>query len=103
MSKVRLGPQKGPQEAFLASRADIAIYGGAAGGGKTWGLLYNQARSHKDPAHRGVIFRRVMPNITASGGLLDESRKLYPLFGGELRSAPRVEWRIAFDDFLGRS
>ncbi len=94
VGKVRLGPQKGPQEAFLASRADIAIYGGAAGGGKTWGLLYNQARCYKDPAHRGVIFRRVMPNITASGGLLDESRKLYPLFGGALRSAPRVEWRF---------
>lgn len=25
-------PQKGPQERFLASSADICIYGGAAGG-----------------------------------------------------------------------
>lgn len=25
-------PQPGPQEAFLASSADIVIYGGAAGG-----------------------------------------------------------------------
>ena len=30
-------PQKGPQEKFLATNADIAIYGGAAGGGKTTG------------------------------------------------------------------
>ena len=29
-------PQPGPQEKFLASQADIAIYGGAAGGGKSW-------------------------------------------------------------------
>jgi hypothetical protein len=30
---IRIGPQKGPQETFLASPADIAIYGGGAGGG----------------------------------------------------------------------
>lgn len=31
---VILKPQKGPQERFLSTPADIAIYGGAAGGGK---------------------------------------------------------------------
>jgi hypothetical protein len=30
-------PQAGPQEAILATTADIAIYGGAAGGGKIRG------------------------------------------------------------------
>ena len=29
-------PQKGKQELFLRSPADICIYGGAAGGGKTF-------------------------------------------------------------------
>ena len=28
-----IGPQAGPQESFLSSQADIAIFGGAAGGG----------------------------------------------------------------------
>ncbi len=32
-------PQEGPQEAFLSSPADIVIYGGAAGGGKSYALL----------------------------------------------------------------
>lgn len=32
--KIVLAPQKGPQEMFLATSADICIYGGAAGGGK---------------------------------------------------------------------
>ncbi len=27
-----MGPQKGPQTAFLSSPSDVAIYGGAAGG-----------------------------------------------------------------------
>lgn len=36
MSEIRiLKPQKGPQEMFLSTSADICIYGGAAGGGKT--------------------------------------------------------------------
>jgi hypothetical protein len=31
-------PQAGAQNAFCASPADVAIYGGAAGGGKSIGL-----------------------------------------------------------------
>lgn len=43
--KVRvLKPQFGPQEKFLATPADICIYGGAAGGGKTYGLLLSALR-----------------------------------------------------------
>ena len=37
-------PQAGPQEQFLASAADIAIYGGGAGGGKTFALLLEPLR-----------------------------------------------------------
>ena len=35
----RFCAQAGPQSKFLDSDADIAIYGGAAGGGKTCGIL----------------------------------------------------------------
>ena len=41
-----LGPQAGPQTMFMASSADIVIYGGAAGGGKTYALLLEALR-HK--------------------------------------------------------
>lgn len=33
MSTLEIRPQPGPQTAFLASGADIVIFGGAAGGG----------------------------------------------------------------------
>ena len=39
----RWAPQRGPQTAFASSPADIAIFGGAAGGGKSYALLYEAA------------------------------------------------------------
>ena len=47
--KIVLAPQKGPQEMFLATSADICIYGGAAGGGKTFGLLLEPLRYMDNP------------------------------------------------------
>lgn len=78
---LEIGPQPGPQEAFLASPADVVIGGGAAGGGKTFGLLLETLRHINNPGFGAVIFRRTSPQITNQGGLWDESAKLYPLLG----------------------
>lgn len=77
-----LKPQQGPQEAFLRTNADIAIYGGAAMGGKTFSLLLEPLRHIKNPLFRGVIFRRTYADITKPGALWDEANKIYPLLGG---------------------
>lgn len=74
-------PQKGPQENFLSSSADIAIFGGAAGGGKSWGLLLEPLRHIANSGFGAVFFRRNTTQIKAEGGLWDESSKLYPLIG----------------------
>ena len=79
-------PQPGPQEAFLSTSADIAIYGGGAGGGKTWALLLEALRHLNNPDFGAVVFRRTSPEITNEGGLWDESQNLYPLVGG----VPRI-------------
>ncbi|MCP4163278.1 MAG: terminase [Deltaproteobacteria bacterium] len=72
-------PQEGPQMDFLSSSADIVIYGGAAGGGKTWGLLLEPLRHITSVRGFGaVIFRRTSPQITNQGGLWDEADILYP-------------------------
>jgi hypothetical protein len=39
-----IAAQPGPQTEFLRSAADICIYGGAAGGGKTTGLILEPLR-----------------------------------------------------------
>ncbi|WP_322884280.1 phage terminase large subunit [Sinorhizobium medicae] len=74
-------PQPGPQTAFLASPADIAIYGGSAGGGKTWALLMEPLRHIANPQFGAVFFRRSTVQVRNEGGLWDESEKLYPAIG----------------------
>lgn len=80
---IELRPQPGPQEQFLSTPADIAIYGGAAGGGKSFGILLEGARHNEIKDFGGVIFRRTSPMITNEGGLWDESNKIYPLLGAK--------------------
>lgn len=88
-----VAPQPGPQAAFLASSADIAIYGGAAGGGKSWALLAEPLRHVGNPAFGGVIFRRTTVQVRNEGGLWDESMQLYPRLGGRPKLAT-LDWRF---------
>jgi predicted phage terminase large subunit-like protein len=79
---VEIRPQP-RQELFLASSADIVIYGGAAGGGKTWSLLLEPLRHIGNPDFGAVIFRRTIPEITKEGALWDEAGNIYPLLNGK--------------------
>ena len=93
MGKVMLAPQKGPQEMFLATSADICVYGGAAGGGKTFGLLLEALRHKNNRNFNSVIFRRDYTQVTSPGGLWDSSRKIYSHVKGSYSlKTPKLHW-----------
>lgn len=71
------------------------IYGGAAGGGKSWALLYEPLRHVDNPDFGAVLFRASMTQITEQGGLWDESMKLYTLFPrARPIKSPKPYWKF---------
>ena len=66
---------EGPQTDFLAAPETDVLYGGAAGGGKSYAMLIDPLRYAHRAAHRALILRRSMPELRE---LIDKSRELYP-------------------------
>ena len=73
--KIIFEPNEGPQTEFLASPERDVLYGGAAGGGKSYAMLVDPLRFCHRAAHRALILRRSMPELRE---LIDKSRELYP-------------------------
>lgn len=79
---VVIKPHPGPQTEFLSTKAQITIYGGSAGGGKSFALLVDPLRHINRPDFRAIVFRRQAVEINKANGLADASKKIYPLVGG---------------------
>ena len=75
-SKVIFHANEGPQTDFLAAGEKDVLYGGAAGGGKSYAMLVDPLRYAHKKAHRALILRRSMPELRE---MIDKSRELYPL------------------------
>ena len=113
-ARVTISPQPGPQTAFMETEADIAIYGGAAGSGKSYGALLEALhvptppKDHPEGAPWNPkpwvcenkefavqIFRRSTTSIRAVGALWDQSLQLYGQFPDAQPSASTLEWKWA--------
>lgn len=89
--RVLIEPQEGPQRDFLQTSADIAIYGGGAGSGKSFALLLEPLYHYNNEKFGAVIFRRNSVQVRNEGGLWDESTSLYRPLNAHPREAI-LEW-----------
>ncbi len=69
---------------LIGCDADIIVYGGAAGSGKSYALLVEPICRglHKIPGFNAVIFRRTYKQVTETGGPWDKACEIYPHVGG---------------------
>jgi predicted phage terminase large subunit-like protein len=89
-----ISPQPGPQEKFLSTPADLCIYGGAAGGGKSYGLLLECLRHVSNPRFSATIFRKNSNQIFANGGLWDTAMELLTQAGGKPVKTPKPTFKF---------
>jgi len=68
-------PNPGPQTAFLAASEQEVLYGGAAGGGKSFAIIADPVRSLNNPNFRGLLLRRTTEELRE---LISASKELYP-------------------------
>ena len=86
----RIQINKGPQESFINAPEREVLYGGAAGGGKSFALLIDPLRYCQYPDHSALILRRTNDELRE---LIHKSTELYPKFyRGAKWSERKSQW-----------
>ena len=73
--EVVFAPNSGPQTEFLAANEREVLYGGSAGGGKSYGLLADPMRYFGSANFNGIILRRTNDELRE---LIWKSQEIYP-------------------------
>lgn len=68
-------PNPGPQTEFLAAPEKDVLFGGAAGGGKSYAMIIDCLRYAHIKDHRGLILRKSLKELRE---LINNTRELYP-------------------------
>jgi hypothetical protein len=76
-------PNPGPQTQYLASSEREVLYGGAAGGGKSYATLADPLRDLNNPDFSGLLVRHTTEELRE---LIQKSQDLYP------KAIPGIKW-----------
>ena len=76
-------PNAGPQTEFLSSSEREVLYGGAAGGGKSYAMLADPLHGLNSPNFSGLLVRHTTEELRE---LIQKSQELYP------RAVPGIKW-----------
>lgn len=82
--EVIFSPNEGPQTEFLAASEREVLYGGSAGGGKSYGLLADPMRYFGNTNFNGLILRRTNDELRE---LVWKSQEIYP------KAYPGAKWQ----------
>lgn len=84
-------PQKGAQERFVGSNADITFIGGNRGGGKSFAMLLEALRDIEDRHFNAVMFRKEKNDFD---NLERETSILYGQYGKYNKSKSDMTWNF---------
>lgn len=90
--RVAFEPNAGPQTEFLAANEQEVLYGGAAGGGKSFSMVADPVRYFNNPKFRGLLLRRSTEELRE---LIAISKELYPQFDKRMRWKERDSTWVA--------
>lgn len=100
--QLNLMPQPGPQWHFLRNSADIIIYGGSAGAGKTYAITLEGLRNLDKDRHTAVVFRRNKEMHTKPGGPWSEGVAMYSKIPGSTVKDSAKEFHFDMVDDNGK-
>ena len=89
-ANVLFKPNDGPQTEFLASSEREVLYGGSAGGGKSYAMLADPLRYMGHPQFSGLLLRHTTEELRE---LIFKSQELYPkIWPGIKWSERKMQW-----------
>ena len=84
-------PNAGPQTFFLAASEREVLYGGAAGGGKSYAMLADPLRYMGHPQFSGLLLRHTTEELRE---LIWKSQEMYPkIYPGIKWSERKMQWQ----------